>query len=320
MTANSSETEVAFVEEVTWGVTPATPAFQRMRITGETLTHSKETIRSEEINPNADVVDEIDVGASGTGDLNFELNFGDEDTGVIMAHALRSDWVGGTGGDDLEDLVAGTAKKSMTIEKRFELGATDDFSRFEGMRTNTLNFSVDANGLVTCTAGFIGKQEVTDTAIITGATYNAANTGRPMSAPLVANIAIAGVSGTIYYSALSLSINNNCAAQNALSNNGAIGVRYGQREITGTLSAYLDTNARQVYELFKAGTKGQLSFDLADDQGDTYTFTMPQVAFTEGSKQATGNNEDVIIEASFTAFYDATLGSALRIQRTASGA
>lgn len=319
--ANSSETVVGIVEESAWGTTPATPVFQLVRITGETLTHAKETIRSEEITPSADVADEIGVGASATGALNFELSFGDADTGVILAHALRSSWItGDVDDDDLEDLIAGIEQKSLTIEKKFELGATDDYNRYPGGRVNTLNLTVDQKGLVTGSVEFIGKGEVTATTIVSGATYASPNTGRVMAAPNVANIAVGGVSGTLYYSSLTFNLTNNLAAQNALGFEDAIGIRYGQREVTGNLTAYLDATSRALYEKFKAGTKGSFSFSFADPDGDEYIFTMPSVAFTEGTKQATGNNEDVLIELAFTAFLDGDLGSSVMIQRTAVGA
>ena len=33
--ADTSDTRLAFIPEVTWGTTPATPAFQKVRYTGE---------------------------------------------------------------------------------------------------------------------------------------------------------------------------------------------------------------------------------------------------------------------------------------------
>ncbi|MEM9043515.1 MAG: phage tail tube protein [Pseudomonadota bacterium] len=314
--ANSSETEVAFVEESAWGVTPASPAFQRLRLTGESLTHTKENVVSEEITPTADVADEVGVGSSGTGGVNFELTFGDQDTGVMLAHALRADWALGTGADQLEDLVAGTAKKSMTLQKKFALDAGSDFNRYPGMRVNTLSLTVDENGLVTGTTEFIGKGEEDGTTELAGATYVASNTGRPMSSVGVANIAVGGIGGQLYFSSLSLNIANNCEAQNALGTDVAVGVRYGQREVTGNLTAYLNAASRPLYERFKDGTKGSLSFEFSAD-GESYVVTMPAATFNEGTKNAAGNSEDVVIELSFRANLDASLGSSIMVQRTA---
>ena len=65
--ADSSETEIAFIAEATFGTTPATPVFQRMRVTSEDLTGELQTVVSNELRPDAEVSDLIRVGESATG-------------------------------------------------------------------------------------------------------------------------------------------------------------------------------------------------------------------------------------------------------------
>lgn len=315
--ADSSETELSFVEEATWGVTPANPAWQRMRVTGEGLMLDKQTTQSAEITPNADVADEMDTGNSAAGPVNFELTFGDDDTGVILAHALRGSWDAGEPADDLEDLIAGTEKKSLTIEKRFELGATDAFSRFPGLVVNSLNLNLNVGEPIKVTAEFLGKGESTGTAELAGATYTAPNAARPMAAPDMAALSVGGVVGSVYYTTLSLTVNNNAAVRPALGQVDAIGVRYGQRVIEGTMNAYFGSDSVALYDLFVSGADADISFTMTDTDGDSYIVTMPRCRFITGKRTANGNNEDVMAEMTFRAMTDAVEGYAIKVQRTA---
>jgi hypothetical protein len=320
MTANTSEAEVSVVEEATWGTIPANPPWQRVRVTGEGLVYDIENVTSEEITPEADVTDEVQVGAQASGPLNFELTFGDADTGLLLAHALRASWVAGVAADDMEELKAGTEKKSLSIEKKFVVTGGDDYSRYSGMVANTLNLTVEEKRIVTGSIEFLGKGEATGTAALAGATYAAANIGKPIAAPDVAAITVGGVSGTVYYKSLGFTLNNNCAVRSAVGSKDAIGVRYGRREIEGTIIAYFDADTRPLYDRFVAGTESTLSFDLVDEAGDTYHVIFPRIKYRTGRKVAGANNEDVVAEMSFRALRDPVTGCAIQINRTAAGA
>lgn len=308
--ANSSETGLAFVEEVDWGVTPATPAFQQLRMTGESLVYDIQNTESDEITPTADVTDVVQVGASASGDVQFELTFGAADTDVLLAHALRGSWA-------TDELAAGIARKSMTLEKRFETGATDAFSRFRGMRVNTFGLVIEQQAITAATVAFIGSGESTGSAIITGATYAAPNAAKPMAAPDVANISVGGVSGSVFYSRLDFQLSNNCRIQSAVGARDAVGIAYGQRGIEGNLAAYFDTTTVALYDRFVSGAESSLSFDVSDPAGNTYTFLFPRVRFTAGRRVAGGNNQDVVAEMGWRALLDPVTGTAMKITRAA---
>lgn len=65
------------IAEATWGATPATPNMTFVRMTGESLTHAKATVISDEIRPDRQVADLVKVGASASGEVKTELNFTD---------------------------------------------------------------------------------------------------------------------------------------------------------------------------------------------------------------------------------------------------
>lgn len=303
--ADTSELQLAFVAENTWATTPSNPSFNKLRVTSESLTHNIQNVTSNEIRPDADVSDLIQVGASAEGDFGFELSHGSEfDT--LFEHALRGTF-------SSSRLDAGTAKKSMTLEKMFEVGSPDEFLRFEGCRIGNLNLNFRAQEIITGTISVMGKQGTTAQAELSGATYADANTNDVMAAPDVASISIGGVSGSIFLIQLSLQIGNNLRAQNALANLNAIGIGYGQRDVTGSMEVYFDSVSRQIYDDFVNGTAASLSWQ-ASDGTNTYTFTLPNIKYSTGSVPTPGNNQDVFIQADFRALFDSTEQTSVYIE------
>lgn len=94
--ADTNLTQLRYIEEVNWGVTPGTPAMQEARITSETLGNNLSTTRSNEIRSDRQITDLILTGVDPAGDVAFELSYGAHDD--WMEGALFSDWVGVGGG------------------------------------------------------------------------------------------------------------------------------------------------------------------------------------------------------------------------------
>ena len=303
--ADSSETEIALIAEATFGTTPATPVFQRMRVTSEDLTGEQQTVVSNELRPDAEVADLIRVGESATGNLPFELSFGSE-VDTLLEHALRGTFAG-------NDLKGGTEKKSFTIEKRHETGATDHYFRYLGCRIGGLSLTLRAQEIVTGSFSVQGLSEATDTAIIAGATYSDANTNPVMAAPDVGTITVGGVVGTLFYTDLSFSLTNNLRAQAAIGQVGAAGIGYGRREITGTITAYFEDD--DLYEEAVQNNASSISFPVTDGT-NTYTITLPKLKFTSRRAVAGGNNQDILAECQFQAIYDPTEQTSIKIVKS----
>ena len=89
--ADTSDTLISVIPEVTPGVTPATPAFKNIRVTSETLTPAFETLVSAEIRADATVSDVRRSGISVSGDIGFELHR-DAQFDDLLAAAVRGAW------------------------------------------------------------------------------------------------------------------------------------------------------------------------------------------------------------------------------------
>ena len=72
--ATANRAALSFVPELVYGVTPATPAFNQLRYTGESLNDSITTVKSTEIRDDRMVSDIIVVDASPAGDANIEFS------------------------------------------------------------------------------------------------------------------------------------------------------------------------------------------------------------------------------------------------------
>ncbi len=301
--ADSSETQIALIAEATFGVTPTTPAFQNLRVTSEDLVGEIQTVVSNELRSDAEVGDLIKTGESATGNLPFELSFGPE-FDLLFEHALR-------GSFSTNVLKGGIEKKSLTLEKKHETGTTDNYFRYRGARVNSLEMSFRAQEIVTGSLGILGLDETIATTIVTGATYAAANSNPVMSAVDVGTITVGGVSGSMFYTEISFSLSNNLRTQNAIGSVGAIGIGYGRREITGSITAYFE-NA-DLYEEAVTNAASSIAWPVSDGT-NSYNFTLPRLKFTSRRAVAGGNNQDVLAELQFQALVDATEGTAIKIQ------
>lgn len=137
--SDSSRHNLYAIAEVTYGTTPATPAFKTIRHTGTTLGLSKETITSEELRSDRQVVDVRHGNKQVGGDVPVELSYGNFD-------------------DFLEAVLLGTwARKATKTATTISAANTDD------------SFNDSGNGFVT--AGFQAGDRIT----VSGFTGNVAN-------------------------------------------------------------------------------------------------------------------------------------------------
>lgn len=89
--ASANRFDLRRVKEATWGVTPSNPALTFTRNTGESLSKSVTTERSQEIRPDRTTADIIPVDASIGGSFEFEMSYGSYDD--LIESAFMSTWV-----------------------------------------------------------------------------------------------------------------------------------------------------------------------------------------------------------------------------------
>ena len=303
--ANTSETRLAYVAESTWGTTPATPAFQISRFTGEGLTPSINTTTSEELRQDRNITDLIQTGQTAGGNVDFELSFGAIDD--LLESVLYSTWV--------SDVIKnGVTEKSFTLEKTFETGSTDQFHRLAGSVADTLSLDLQVGNVATGSFGFLSKGLDAAQTQITGATYTAAPSNDVIStASGFGSLAITGATNAML-TQLQIEISNNLAHQQQLGSLDARGIRSGRFEVSGSLTAYFES--KELYDLFLSGSAADLSFKLGGTSAKNYVFDIPNLKFSDGSVVAGGNDQDLLVNLSFTGLYDANDDATIKITRT----
>lgn len=302
--AATSQTRLSYIKEAAYGVTPTTPAFKNIRYTGESLKHTRQTVTSNEIRPDRNVADLIQVGGGAEGAFNYELSYGAFDD--FLAAALCGAW----NSDVLEN---STSLQSFTLEKTFEQGATDTFMRYTGMVVNALSLSITNQQIVTGSFTFMGKGGSVGSAIIAGATYSDSPTNDVMSAGLnFANMSITGA-GSPNLTGLTLEVNNNTRQQPVIGSLDSLGIGLGRCVVTGTATIYFEN--KSAYELFLNGTATDLTFKIGGATENQYIFTIPKLKFSDGDAPTSANDQDVILTLPFQGLFDPTLGATIEIER-----
>lgn len=303
---SASRTRLAYVPETAWGVIPATPAFQNFRMTSETLTAEKGTTVSNEIRPDRNVPDLIQVSRMAQGNLEAEMSYGTHDD--FLSSALYNDWA-------TDVLKNGTLQKSFAIEKTFDRNAgADEMHRFAGVVVNTFGLSVTASQLVTISFGVMGKGVERATTPITGATYADAGTDDVLSAATdFAELTVSGLGASPAIQSIQLNGTNNLRQRPVVGSVDSAGLGEGRFELTGSMNLYFEDGA--LYDAFLEHGSASLSFLLGTAAGDKQRWTVPKLKIQTMPITAGGNDQDVMANLTFQALYDATEACTLKIER-----
>ena len=303
---SASKTRMARVAETVWGVTPATPAFKNFRMTGESLNAEKQTAVTNEIRPDRNISDLIQVARTTSGNLDAEFSYASFDD--EFESALANVWTA-------DVLKNGIIQKSLTYEKTFLANDTDEiFHRFAGSVVNTMAIGVTAQQLITLGFGVMGRGITTGVAPITGATYADALVTDVLSAAAdFGSLAITGLAEQPSIMAITLDTTNNLRQQPVVGSLNSAGLGDGRFGVTGTLNAYFEGGP--LYDAFNDHDAVAISFLLGTDTGSQYRVTMPKVKLSQGTIVAGSNDSDVMASLSYQALYDPTLGCTIQIER-----
>jgi hypothetical protein len=215
-------------------------------------------------------------------------------------------------------LVNGSIIRSNTIERQYLDHAPVDYEYFTGQALNVLAVDAKQAAIATYTKTYVGKSAAITAARAPGATDVPAPTfGVLNTSSNVGRIGFNGsaVSGPNFVLAASFNITNNLRAQKAIGVLGAVGIGNGEFTVAGQLQTYFGDAS--VYNQILNNT--QVSFDMrlgrADGNRETLLFDFPSIKLSSGSPSVGGKNQDVMIQAGFTAIAHATLGYMVDVGR-----
>lgn len=301
-TAQNSRRQYAFVPEVTFGVTPATPQTQLIEVVSFDADLQAEQLNSATIRPDRQIAFSRRGNLGVTGTLVSELVPDNFDWAVEAV--LGGTWTGNA-------VKVGNVARSFSVEEGF----TDlsQYRTFTGVSFNTMSMEVTPNALVTASFGVIGKgtSAFGSTSIDTSPT---AITKKDVYYHDGGTITEGGTT-IAYLTAIAFEVTNNMVGNYALGNTSYRSISQGRVEVTGTVTAMFEDET--LYNKFKNSTTSQLEFTLtAGSPAETLTFTFPDVRYTTGTitRADTG---PVLVALGFTAIYDATAASSLVVTRSA---
>ena len=308
--ADGSRHSMRMVAEVTHGVTPATPEFTTIRHTGTTLGLSKEALQSEEIRNDRQIADFRHGARQVGGDINFELSYGSFD--VILEALLGGTWQVDTPSAGIDQLKAGTTRRSFTVERFFgDIASLDKpFHRYSGVEFNSLQLQVSANAMVTGTVGVVGKDLVTDTVQIVGATYPAASTTSPLDS-FTGTLEENGVSIAVI-TEIQLNLDNGLDPRFVVGSKTSIKPSIGRSNVSGTITAYFENST--LLDKFINETESSIKFSLPDGAGNELRFNLPRIKYTGGQPDVEGEGP-ITLAMPFQALLDSVTGTNIIIER-----
>jgi hypothetical protein len=301
--ASANSTQLRYVPEVTFGVSPDT-GYKNLRTTDTAgLTYAVTTDTSKEIRSDRQVTDLIITGASASGSIPFELSYGEYD--AFLEAALQGTW-------NTNVLENASTARSFSIE-RVHTDITQYFL-FKGMRVGKFSLSIQSGSVVTGSFDFTGKEGVLSATPVTVALVTASLTEPVINAVSnVGTISVDGSATTAKIKSISLDVDNGLRALDAIGSLGAVDVNSGSFAVTGSLEMYFEDAA--MYAKLATGTSFALSWVISKG-GKGYTFELPNVKLSDAKPTGGGQNTDVMMSLSFTALMNTTgTGKTIKITR-----
>lgn len=294
------------VQEVTYGVTPATPALERIRHTGTTLALTKDSSQSEEIREDRQISCYRHGMRQVGGDISVEFASSDFDT--MLEAALCGTWDATT----TDELTSGTVRRSFSILRNFsdQQSADKPYHLFTGCEYNTWSMTVSPNSIVTSEFTVIGQNLSLDTAEPTGATYP----------PVTGECPFDGFSGTIkeggtdigIVTEVSLTLENGYETKPVVGSDLTLQPTIGKSDLTGQITVYFEDAT--LLEKFISESSTSLEFSLANAAGDSYTFFLPNIIYSGGSPDVSGEGT-ITLAMPFQALFDDVEGASIKINR-----
>lgn len=277
--ATGSRSQLAFVEEVTFGTTPNTPDMNGLPFTSESLMTEINTFQSEEIRSDRMVQKVLAGNIRPAGDVNFELQ--PEGLTTLFKHALGSVATSGSGPYTHQIDGASSLPTGLTIEKGFTDVA--QYFQYTGCRINTLNMTIPQEGLITGSFSFLCQNETIDTSPLD------ASPDYPAKDPFVsyqcslyeaADVSsFASALGVV--TELSFTLENGLRDdQYVLGSRTRYNIPEGRRVVTGTMTLFFEDVT--YYNKFINNTQAAIRIVVTNGT-DTVTIWFPQIQYKGGS-------------------------------------
>lgn len=212
----------------------------------------------------------------------------------------------------------GSTPKSYTVERNFASQSSTPFRAQKGLRVSSMSIDI-AQGIITGSTSLMGLDPSADAAATAGSgAYTAAVTTEPYSG---ANNFGTFLEGAASYSgqvqSLNLSLSAGARPQMQLGSTSPFGVGSNAYDFSGSMSVYKDDNSDSIYTVVRSFAARFLSFTLTDTAGNKMVCTVPQIKYTGGNPDNSGNDSDIYQALSFAVDEHPTYGYLIQFDKFA---
>jgi hypothetical protein len=288
---------MAYIPEVTFGTTPATPQMVLIPMQSTTLDFSKDIIQDPTLVADRMKREAKHGNIATGGNIVVTLQHGQFDD--LLEAALCGTWATNT-------IKSGTVTRSFTVEEGF-LDVTE-YRRFTGVKVNSLELSLAPNQVVQATFGLIGQGMTT--AIIPLDSTPTALQAKVGLTHLGGTITVGGTS--VVATSLTLSLQNGYTANYGIGSATARDITYSDATLTGSVTFYFEDLVQ--YNRFVNETTAAIVCSTTDGT-NTLTFTIPKAKFN-GGQLPVPNSGVLFLTMPFEAFYDSVSGTTISITRS----
>lgn len=292
MAASGSNVRLTYIQETTWGTTPATPNMKVLRgVTSESLGAETEQLISNEINSSRGRSYSKPGQKRAGGDISFELGV----KGIVSAIGALFGSVATSGiGPYTHEITVGQGPKSWTLEKNFT--DINQIYIFRGVKPNSFNLSIDPNGIVT---GSINTQAKNVESTTTTLDATPVDGDHAFYDGIRGSVLVGGVS----YDMLTFSLEgtNNIEDARAIGKDESVGLTAQMFDLTGSFSIPYINNV--VVDKALNGDEDDILITLTNDIY-SIEFNLPRIQYSGDPIPKPNGTGQANVEVSFTALLD----------------
>lgn len=298
--ASGSRHQLAYIAEVTYGTTPATPAFTVIRHTACSLGLSKDAVESDEIRGDRHRTQFRHGNKQVGGSVDTELIYGEYD--ILLQAALCGTWSTGV-------LKAGTTRRSFTFERKFD--DITQYIRYKGCEVAGFNLKISPNKMIELSFDIVGQdQDALAGSAIAGSSYSSLSSTAQFDS---FNAAITeGGSPIAIITEAEIKLENGIEPQFVIGSATTLRPAIGRSLVSGSLTAYFEDAT--LVNKFINETESALSITFTDPAGKTLQFAVGALKYTSGQPDV-GGEGSVTISMDFEAYYDTADASNIVITR-----
>lgn len=293
------------VEEAEYGVLPDAAQFVEVPITGTTLGLTKNATQANTIRSDRQIADYRDGTQQIGGDIKAELQWQTID--MLLEASVCGNW-------DTDTLKSGTARRSFSILRHFTTlsGSDKPYQLYSGIELNNINIQLGTEGVTSATFSAIGKSVEVMADLPQGAVLNA--TAQIPAFDSFSGQVTEGGNNLAIATELGFTLENGIEPRFVIGSNETIRPSIGLSNLTGTLGVYFENHA--LLEKFLNGENSDISFSMADPQGNQYIVKVPNLRYTGGQPDVEGTGA-IIVSLPFQGLFSETDKTNLVIERKA---